>query len=115
MIALCLIRIAMFEAGRLKNLSVAQLSFARALTQTRLFLKLLMSAGDVGLWPSIWEEFVRCCARHRVHSKLGRQFPEETGSNIEQRVEGWKSDAGGESLNSKQHRRCHSSRKPVRI
>lgn len=74
MIALCLIRIAMFEAGRLKKLSVAQFSFARALTETRLFLKLLMSAGDVGLWPSTWEEFVRRCARHRVHSKPGRQF-----------------------------------------
>jgi hypothetical protein len=77
MIALCLIRIAMFGASRLKNLPVAQLSFARALTQTRLFLKLLMSAGDVGLWPSIWAEFVQCCARHRVESKPGRQFPRD--------------------------------------
>jgi hypothetical protein len=74
MIAMCLIRIAVLEAGRLKNRSVAQFSFARALTETRLFLKLLMSAGDVSRWPSIWEEFVRCCARHRVHSKPGRQF-----------------------------------------
>ena len=77
MIALCLIRIAMFEAARLKNLSMAQLSFARALTETRLFMKLLMSASDVDLWPSIWAEFVRCCARHRVHYKPGRQFPRD--------------------------------------
>src|SRR5208337_1251652 len=77
MIALCLIRIAMFEAARLKNLSVAQFSFARALTETRLFLKVLMSAGDVDLWPSIWAEFVQCCARHRVHYKPGRQFPRD--------------------------------------
>jgi hypothetical protein len=68
MIARCLIRIAMFEASRLKKLSVAQLSFARALTETRLFLKLLMFSGDVSLWPSIWAEFVQCCARYRVYS-----------------------------------------------
>ena len=41
MIALCLIRIAMLEASRLANVSVGQLSFARALTETRLFFKLL--------------------------------------------------------------------------
>jgi hypothetical protein len=40
---------------------------------------------------------------------------QETGRNIEERVEGWKSDAGGESLNSKQHRRYGSNPKPVRI
>jgi Transposase DDE domain len=74
MIALCLIRIVMFEAGRLKNLSVAQLSFARALTETRLFLKLIMSAGDECLWSSIRAEYVQCCARHRVDSRPGRQF-----------------------------------------
>jgi hypothetical protein len=77
MIALCLIRIAMFEAGRLKNLSVAQFSFARALTETRLFLKLVLSTTNVDLWPSIWAEFVQCCARHRVHYKPGRQFPRD--------------------------------------
>ena len=74
MIALCLIRIAMLEAGRLANVSVAQLSFARALTETRLLFKLLVSTADVDLWPSIWAAFVLCCARHRVRSKPGRQF-----------------------------------------
>ena len=38
MIALCLIRTAMLEAARLGNVSVGQLSFARALTEIRLFL-----------------------------------------------------------------------------
>ena len=54
MIALCLIRTAMIEASRLANVSVGQLSFARALTETRLFFKLLLSTADVLLWPSIW-------------------------------------------------------------
>ena len=77
MIALCLIRIAMLEASRLVNVSVGQLSFARALTETRLFFKLLLSTADVDLWPSIWAAFVQCCARHRVHSKPDRQFPRD--------------------------------------
>lgn len=74
MIALCLIRIAMFEGSCLKNIGIAQISFARALTETRLFLKLLMSSADLDLWPSIWEIFVQCCVRHRVKYKPDRQF-----------------------------------------
>ena len=75
--SLCIIRIAMLEASRLTNISVTQISFARALTETRLFLKLVLSTTDVELWPSIRAEFVQCCARHRVHSKPGRQFPRD--------------------------------------
>jgi hypothetical protein len=77
MIAICMIRLAMVEAGHQKNACVAQLSFTRALTETRLFLKLLVAATDPDLWPSIWEAFVQCCARHRVNSKPGRQFPRD--------------------------------------
>jgi hypothetical protein len=77
MIALCLIRIAMFEASRSVNVSVGQLSFARALTETRLFLKLLLSTAQRLLWPSIWAVFVRSCARHRVQFKPDRQFPRD--------------------------------------
>ncbi len=77
MIALCLIRIAMFEASRLANVSVGQLSFARALTETRLFFKLLLSTAELLLWPSIWAVFVKCCARHRVAFKPDRQFPRD--------------------------------------
>ena len=43
MIALCLIRMAMLEASSLANVTVSQLSFSRALTETRLFLKKLLS------------------------------------------------------------------------
>ena len=46
MIVVCLIRIAMLEASQLANVSVGQLSFARALTETRLFFQLLLSAGS---------------------------------------------------------------------
>ena len=77
MIALCLIRIAMIEASRLANVSVGQLSFARALTETRLFFKLLLSTAELLLWPSIWAVFLQCCARHRVHFKPDRQFPRD--------------------------------------
>jgi hypothetical protein len=77
MIALCLIRIAMIEAGYLANVSVGQLSFSRALTETRLFIKLILSTSDVLLWPSIWAIFVQHCARHRVKFKPNRQFPRD--------------------------------------
>lgn len=77
MIALCLIRIAMLQASRLANLSVGQLSFARALTETRLFLKILLSTAALLLWPCIWAEFVQCCSRHRVRFKPNRQFPRD--------------------------------------
>jgi hypothetical protein len=77
MIALCLIRLAMLEASHLANVSVSQLSFARALTETRLFFKLLLSTAEVARWASIWEAFVQCCARHRVRSKPDRQFPRD--------------------------------------
>jgi hypothetical protein len=74
MIAFCLIRLAMLEASRSANVSVAQLSFARALTETRLFLKILLSTTDLLLWPSIWAQYVLCCSRHRVRFKPDRQF-----------------------------------------
>ena len=77
MIVLCLIRIAMLEGSVLKNLSVAELSFARALTETRLLFGSLVPMADMNLWHSIWAAFVLCCARHRVRSKPGRQFPRD--------------------------------------
>ena len=75
MIALCLIRIAMLQASCSANVSVGQLSFARALTETRLFLKLVLATANVLLWPSIWAIFVQHCAQHRVKFKPNRQFP----------------------------------------
>lgn len=74
MIVCCLIRIAMLEACRPVKLSVRQLSFARALTETRLFLKLLLVSTDESLWASIWAAHVSCCAQHRVRYKPDRRF-----------------------------------------
>jgi hypothetical protein len=77
MVALCLIRIAMLEASRSANVSVGQLSFARALTETRLFFKHILSTADLLVWPSLWAIFVQHCARHRVKFKPNRQFPRD--------------------------------------
>jgi hypothetical protein len=74
MIALCLIRIAMLDASRLKAAPMSQFSFARALTEARLFLSFLVSGAVTLLWHLIWEQFVRTCARQRVKPKPGRQF-----------------------------------------
>lgn len=74
MISLCLIRIAMVEASHLANVTVSKLSFARALTETRLFLKSLLSADESCLWPSLYSHYVLCCSRHRVQFKPDRHF-----------------------------------------
>ena len=74
MIVCCLIRIAMLGACRQIVLPVRQLSFARALTETRLFLKLLLTVTDVNLWASIWTTHICCCAKHRVTYKPDRRF-----------------------------------------
>jgi hypothetical protein len=77
MIVVCLIRIAMLEAIHLAKVPVGQLSFARALTETRLFLKLLLSTAEQNRWPTIWTAFVTCCAKYRVKIKPNRQFPRD--------------------------------------
>jgi len=74
MIVCCLIRIAMIGACRQVKLSVGQLSFACALTETRLILKLLLAVTDADLWASIWTTHVACCAKHPVRYKPDRQF-----------------------------------------
>jgi hypothetical protein len=74
MIACCLIRIAMLEGSRLHKLSVGQLSFTRALTETRLLLKKLLSTDEQCLWATIWALYIQCCAQHRVKSRPNRQF-----------------------------------------
>ena len=77
MIVVCLIRIAMLEASHLTNVSVSQLSFARALTETRLFLKILLTTAEQNRWANIWSAFVMCCAKYRVKIKPNRQFPRD--------------------------------------
>jgi hypothetical protein len=75
MIVVCLIRLAMLEASQLAKVSVGQLSFARALTETRLFFQLLLSAGQPNRWISIWTSFIKCCAKYLVKIKPNRHFP----------------------------------------
>jgi hypothetical protein len=41
------------------------------------FRMILAAATDLDLRPYIREAFVQCCARHRVKSKPGRQFPRD--------------------------------------
>jgi hypothetical protein len=77
MIVLCLIRMAMLEASHIAKVCVGQLSFARALTETRLFFQLLLSAGQSNRWASIWTTFVRCCAKYLVKIKPNRHFPRD--------------------------------------
>jgi len=74
MIAICLIRTAMLAAGRLKNSPVSSFSFARAVTETRRFLSLIVSSAILNPWTLLYDRFVRACARHRVAIKRGRQF-----------------------------------------
>ena len=77
MIVVCLIRIAMLEASQLAKVCVGHLSFARALTETRLFFQLILSTGQSNSWTSIWAAFVKCCAKYRVKIKPNRQFPRD--------------------------------------
>jgi IS4 transposase len=58
MIAMCLIRIAMLDASRLKGAPMSEFSFARALTEARLFLTSLVSRTAILLWSLLWEQFV---------------------------------------------------------
>ena len=77
MIVVCLIRMAMLEASLLAKVAVGQLSFTRALTETRLFFLLLLSPRDKCHWDSVWQAFVKCCAQYRVKIKPNRQFPRD--------------------------------------
>ena len=74
MIICCLIRTAMIEGSGLHGLSVRQLSFTRALTETRLFFRKLTTSVEVCLWISIWMLYVQHCALHRVKYKPNRHF-----------------------------------------
>ena len=74
MIVCCMIRLAIVGACRMVKLPVEQLSFVRALTETRLLLRALLTTTDSDIWASIWETHLSCCAQYRVRYKPGRQF-----------------------------------------
>jgi hypothetical protein len=74
MIALCLIRRAMLAASTLKKAPMSSFSFARALTETRLFLSSILSGAVLDPWPLLWDQFVHACARHRVRCRPDRHY-----------------------------------------
>lgn len=74
MISICLIRMAMLAAGRMKNAPVSSFSFARALTETRRFLSSIVSSAKLLPWMLVYGCFIHACARHRVSFKYGRVF-----------------------------------------
>lgn len=74
MIVLCLVRTAMLQVSRLRNAPVSDCSFARVLTETRLFLACILSRAAALGWVWAWDQYLRSCARHRVRHKPDRQF-----------------------------------------
>ncbi len=73
MIAMLLIRRTMLEAARLRRTKPARLSFARALTEARVFLGRI--AGAVrGRACTAYKCFVRQCALYKIRVKPGRSF-----------------------------------------
>jgi len=75
MIVCCLIRTAMLSACRQADLPVGRLSFARALTETRLFLRRVLA--KLSCWAAIWAGYIQCCARFHVRYKPDRQYPRD--------------------------------------
>jgi hypothetical protein len=104
MIVVCLIRIAMVEASQLAKVPVGQLSFARALTETRLFFQLLLSAGQPNRWSSIWSAFVTCCAKYLVKIKPNRQFPRDR-QQYQKKAAVWNASVG--DVSPKQRKQPH--------
>jgi hypothetical protein len=76
MIAVVLIRGVMLEAATTRRLPPARLSFARALTEARVFLQRTIGAESIAATGAL-AEFVSQCARYLVRVKPGRSFPRD--------------------------------------
>lgn len=76
MIAAVLIRGIMLQAARTRRLPPARLSFARGLTEARVFLQRAAGANPDGAANAL-TEFVSQCARYVVAVKPGRSFPRD--------------------------------------
>ena len=74
MILACLIRFAMAKAAKAKGLLPRALSFSRALTETRVFLKQLISQGCQVQWPTAYLQYALECGRYLIKEKPGRSF-----------------------------------------
>jgi hypothetical protein len=74
LIAVCLIRLTMLQAADLSWSAVAQLSFTRSLTETRVFLGWIGRPNARPCHP-LYQAYVLMCARHQVRIRPGRHFP----------------------------------------
>lgn len=77
MILACLIRLTMAEAAKAKGLAPGALSFCRALTEARVFLKKLSSQTCKIDWSSAYRHFRNQCAKFIIKVKPGRSFPRD--------------------------------------
>ena len=76
MIAAVLIRSTMLQAARSRRLPPARLSFARALTEARVFFPRTAADGHAATADAL-AEFVSQCARYVVTVRPGRSFPRD--------------------------------------
>ncbi len=76
MIVVVLLRTTMLEAARKRCVPPARLSFSRALTEARVFLRRVAGA-VVHRARQAYRDFVAQCARHVVTVKPGRSYPRD--------------------------------------
>lgn len=74
MILACLIRLAMGKAAKAKGLLPGALSFSRALTETRVFFKQLISQVCKVQWPAAYLHYALECGRYIIKVKPERSF-----------------------------------------
>ena len=77
MVLTCLMRLAMNTAAKSKGLLPGSLSFARALTETRIFLRKITSQIIVIDWRGAYANYVKECSLYLIKIKPGRSFPRD--------------------------------------
>ena len=77
MIFTCLIRLTMAEAAKEKGILPPDLSFCRALTETRLFLKRVVAHSFQTTGLVVYRKFITECGRYLNKAKPGRSFPRD--------------------------------------
>jgi hypothetical protein len=113
MIALYLIRIAMLEASCLISVSIAQLSFARAPTETRLLFKILVSNTDAHLWPPSGQQLCYAVLDTVYISSKAANSP-GIGRNIAEIAAAWKNAIGDADPRTRRELRCRQDQKPAK-
>ena len=77
MILACMIRLAMTEAAKAKGLLPGALSFCRALIETRIFLKKLISQICKMDWCSVYRRYIKQFGQYLIKVKPGCFFPRD--------------------------------------